>query len=114
MRALINLLKPHGHQKNRPHRHHRPVQGTQLIRLPVRRRGGQAKSEQPTRRRKTARLPAKQGHFKEYSMANIDFGGTIEEVITSEEFTLQRAREVLGKRNGGRARLRRAGGRARH
>ena len=28
-------------------------------------------------------------------MANIDFGGTIEEVITSEEFTLQRAREVL-------------------
>jgi ketol-acid reductoisomerase len=30
-------------------------------------------------------------------MANIDFGGTIEEVVTSEEFTLQRAREVLGK-----------------
>ena len=28
-------------------------------------------------------------------MANIDFGGTVEEVITSEEFTLQRAREVL-------------------
>ncbi|WP_319525052.1 ketol-acid reductoisomerase [uncultured Desulfosarcina sp.] len=28
-------------------------------------------------------------------MANIDFGGTIEEVITSDEFTLQRAREVL-------------------
>lgn len=28
-------------------------------------------------------------------MANIDFGGTIEEVITSEEFTLQQAREVL-------------------
>jgi ketol-acid reductoisomerase len=28
-------------------------------------------------------------------MANIDFGGTMEEVITSEEFTLQRAREVL-------------------
>jgi ketol-acid reductoisomerase len=28
-------------------------------------------------------------------MANIDFGGTIEEVITSEEFTLQQARDVL-------------------
>jgi len=28
-------------------------------------------------------------------MANIDFGGTIEEVITSEEFTLQKAREIL-------------------
>lgn len=28
-------------------------------------------------------------------MADIDFGGTIEEVVTSEEFTLQRAREVL-------------------
>ena len=28
-------------------------------------------------------------------MANIDFGGTMEEVVTSEEFTLQRAREVL-------------------
>jgi ketol-acid reductoisomerase len=28
-------------------------------------------------------------------MANIDFGGTVEEVITSEEFTLQKAREVL-------------------
>ncbi|MGA6926444.1 MAG: ketol-acid reductoisomerase, partial [Desulfosarcina sp.] len=28
-------------------------------------------------------------------MAQIDFGGTIEEVITSEEFTLQQAREVL-------------------
>ena len=30
-------------------------------------------------------------------MANIDFGGTVEEVITSEEFTLQQAREVLDK-----------------
>ncbi len=30
-------------------------------------------------------------------MANIDFGGTVEEVITSEEFTLQEAREVLAK-----------------
>jgi len=30
-------------------------------------------------------------------MANIDFGGTIEEVVTSEEFTLQQAREVLAK-----------------
>jgi len=30
-------------------------------------------------------------------MAHIDFGGTVEEVITSEEFTLQRAREVLEK-----------------
>jgi len=28
-------------------------------------------------------------------MANIDFGGVIEEVITSEEFTLDKAREVL-------------------
>ena len=28
-------------------------------------------------------------------MANIDFGGTVEEVITSEEFTLQKAREIL-------------------
>jgi ketol-acid reductoisomerase len=28
-------------------------------------------------------------------MATIDFGGTMEEVITAEEFTLQRAREVL-------------------
>ena len=28
-------------------------------------------------------------------MAKIDFGGTVEEVITSEEFTLQKAREVL-------------------
>ena len=28
-------------------------------------------------------------------MADIDFGGTMEEVVTSEEFTLQRAREVL-------------------
>jgi ketol-acid reductoisomerase len=28
-------------------------------------------------------------------MAKIDFGGTVEEVITSEEFTLERAREVL-------------------
>jgi ketol-acid reductoisomerase len=28
-------------------------------------------------------------------MANIDFGGTIEEVVTSEEFTLQRSRELL-------------------
>jgi ketol-acid reductoisomerase len=30
-------------------------------------------------------------------MANIDFGGTIEEVVTSEEFTLQQARDILGK-----------------
>jgi ketol-acid reductoisomerase len=30
-------------------------------------------------------------------MAQIDFGGVVEEVITSEEFSLQRAREVLGK-----------------
>ena len=28
-------------------------------------------------------------------MAKIDFGGTVEEIITSEEFTLQKAREVL-------------------
>ncbi|OQY58952.1 MAG: ketol-acid reductoisomerase [Desulfobacteraceae bacterium 4572_88] len=28
-------------------------------------------------------------------MANIDFGGTVEEVITSEEFSLEKAREVL-------------------
>jgi len=28
-------------------------------------------------------------------MANIDFGGTIEEVITSEEFSLEKARDVL-------------------
>jgi ketol-acid reductoisomerase len=28
-------------------------------------------------------------------MADIDFGGTMEEVITSEEFTLQKARDVL-------------------
>ncbi len=30
-------------------------------------------------------------------MAHIDFGGTTEEVITSEEFTLQQARELLEK-----------------
>ncbi len=30
-------------------------------------------------------------------MAQIDFGGVVEEVITSEEFTLDEAREVLGK-----------------
>jgi len=30
-------------------------------------------------------------------MAQIDFGGIVEEVITSEEFTLDEAREVLGK-----------------
>jgi ketol-acid reductoisomerase len=30
-------------------------------------------------------------------MAKIDFGGVVEEVITSEEFTLDRAREVLAK-----------------
>ena len=30
-------------------------------------------------------------------MANIDFGGTVEEIVTAEEFTLQRAREVLEK-----------------
>ncbi len=30
-------------------------------------------------------------------MAHIDFGGTTEEVITSEEFTLQQARELLDK-----------------
>jgi len=29
-------------------------------------------------------------------MAHIDFGGTIEEVITSEEFPLEKAKEVLG------------------
>lgn len=28
-------------------------------------------------------------------MAHIDFGGTVEEVVTSEEFTLQHARDVL-------------------
>ena len=28
-------------------------------------------------------------------MAQIDFGGTMEEVITSEEFTFSKAREVL-------------------
>ncbi|MBI9083850.1 MAG: ketol-acid reductoisomerase [Desulfobacterales bacterium] len=28
-------------------------------------------------------------------MAQIDFGGTVEEVVTSEEFTLEKAREVL-------------------
>ena len=28
-------------------------------------------------------------------MAQIDFGGTLEEVITSEEFSLEKAREVL-------------------
>ena len=28
-------------------------------------------------------------------MAQIDFGGTIEDVTTSEEFSLQKAREVL-------------------
>ncbi|MFZ1201768.1 MAG: ketol-acid reductoisomerase, partial [Desulfobacterales bacterium] len=28
-------------------------------------------------------------------MAQIDFGGTIEEVTTSEEFSLQKARQVL-------------------
>ncbi len=36
--------------------------------------------------------------IKEYQMANIDFGGTTEEVITSEEFTLQQARELLKKK----------------
>jgi ketol-acid reductoisomerase len=30
-------------------------------------------------------------------MARIDFGGVIEEVVTAEEFTLERAREVLEK-----------------
>ena len=30
-------------------------------------------------------------------MAQIDFGGVVEEVITIEEFSLERAREVLGK-----------------
>ena len=30
-------------------------------------------------------------------MAQIDFGGVVEEVITSEEFTLDEAREVLSK-----------------
>ena len=35
---------------------------------------------------------------KEINMAKIDFGGTIvEEVVTSEEFTLDKAREVSGK-----------------
>nr|MDA3832661.1 hypothetical protein [Spirochaetales bacterium] len=28
-------------------------------------------------------------------MANIDFGGVVEEVITSEEFSLEKAREIL-------------------
>jgi hypothetical protein len=42
-------------------------------------------------------------------MANIDFGGTIEEVVTAEEFTLQQAREVLAEGNGCRDRLRRPG-----
>ena len=28
-------------------------------------------------------------------MAHIDFGGTVEEVITSDEFSLEKAREVL-------------------
>ena len=28
-------------------------------------------------------------------MAKIDFGGVVEEVITAEEFTLEKAREVL-------------------
>ncbi|MBU4035972.1 MAG: ketol-acid reductoisomerase, partial [Proteobacteria bacterium] len=28
-------------------------------------------------------------------MAKIDFGGVVEEVITSEEFTIDKAREVL-------------------
>ena len=28
-------------------------------------------------------------------MAKIDFGGTVEEVVTSEEFPLDKAREVL-------------------
>lgn len=28
-------------------------------------------------------------------MAQIDFGGTMEEVMTSDEFSLQKAREVL-------------------
>ena len=28
-------------------------------------------------------------------MANIDFGGTVEEVITRDEFSLEKAREVL-------------------
>ena len=30
-------------------------------------------------------------------MAQIDFGGVIEEVITSEEFTVEKAREILAK-----------------
>lgn len=30
-------------------------------------------------------------------MAQIDFGGVVEEVITSEEFTLDQAREALKK-----------------
>ena len=30
-------------------------------------------------------------------MAQIDFGGVVEEVITSEEFTMEKAREILGK-----------------
>ena len=28
-------------------------------------------------------------------MAKIDFGGTLEEVVTSEEFPLEKAREIL-------------------
>ena len=30
-------------------------------------------------------------------MAQIDFGGVTEEVITSEEFTIEKAREILSK-----------------
>jgi ketol-acid reductoisomerase len=35
--------------------------------------------------------------MKELFMAHIDFGGVVEEVVTSEEFTLQQARDVLQK-----------------
>jgi ketol-acid reductoisomerase len=37
----------------------------------------------------------KQAGIEENQMANIDFGGVVEEVITSEEFSLDKAREVL-------------------
>ncbi len=29
-------------------------------------------------------------------MAKVDFGGTVEEVVTRDEFSLEMAREVLG------------------
>jgi ketol-acid reductoisomerase len=35
--------------------------------------------------------------LKENEMAQIDFGGVVEEVVTSEEFTLEKARQVLAE-----------------